>query len=65
MTKITLIQNPNFKEFWNLLNGNEKQDEIAGKKKAVRIALKLAKQINEERITMATEHSSKLIEVHA
>ena len=53
MPTITITRNPNFKSFWSVNNGKtEESEEIEGKVKAIRTALKIARRIGEERVLL-------------
>lgn len=50
---IKVIQNPNFQNWFTLVNNKTNEtEEIAGKKKAVRVALKIAKRIGQKQVVV-------------
>ena len=53
---IKVIQNPNFQNWFTLVNHKTNEtEEIAGKKKAVRVALKIAKRLGQKQVIVQEE----------
>lgn len=60
---IKLTQNPNFTNWWKLENSKTNEsDEIAGRDKALRVALKIAKRVGQRDIRVVTNKGWKLVE---
>lgn len=61
---IKIIQNPNFQNWFTLVNNKTNEtEEIAGRAKAVRVALKIAKRIGEKQVIVEDTRGWKAVEV--